>query len=104
MPQINITVNNKVYPLACATGEEERLTMLAEYVDSKAKELMDKLGNISESRLLLMSAILIADELQDALEGSGDGILGGYSSDDLAMILHEVASEVEGIADRIHGE
>ncbi|GHF20055.1 cell division protein ZapA [Kordiimonas sediminis] len=102
MAQIQVTVNGKTYPLACAAGEEERLRTLAEYVDNKMTDLSAKLGHVAETRLLLMAAILIADELQDALEGAGaDGILGGYSGEDLAMILHEVASEVEGIADRI---
>ena len=102
MAQIHVDINNKSYPLACADGDEDRLTQLAAYVDSKAKELSEKLGHVAESRLLLMVAILIADELQDALEGTGaQGVLGGYSQDDLAMIIHEVASEVEGIADKL---
>lgn len=102
MAQITVSVNGKTYPLACADGDEERLSKLAAYVDSKARDISGKLGHVNEARLLLMAAVLIADELQDALEGGGNvGTLGGFSEDDLAAVLNEVASEVEGIAERL---
>ncbi|MFC3052696.1 cell division protein ZapA [Kordiimonas pumila] len=102
MAQITVSINGKTYPLACADGDEERLHKLASYVDSKAKSLSSKLGHINESRLMLMSAVLIADELHDALENKGSrGIIGSVSEDELAKIINEVASEVEGIAEKL---
>ncbi|UTW54990.1 cell division protein ZapA [Kordiimonas sp. SCSIO 12610] len=102
MAQISINVNGKSHLLACADGEEEQLKQLAEYVNSKTVELTEKLGHVSESKLLLMASLLIADELNEALEGKGQqGIIGGISEDDLAGILTEVAVEVEGIADQL---
>lgn len=102
MAQISVTIGDKTYPLACANGEEERLYKLAAYVDSKAKSLGDKLGHVNEGRLMLMSAILIADELHEAMEGKGvQGIIGSVSEDELAGIINEVASEVEGIAEKL---
>ena len=108
MAQINVDVNGKLYPLACADGEESRLQDLAAYIDAKARDLTARLGHVSEARLLLMTALMIADELQDALEsGGGSGMAGlahfagTYSADDFAAVLHEVAAEVEGIAERL---
>ncbi|TNE62472.1 MAG: cell division protein ZapA [Alphaproteobacteria bacterium] len=102
MAQINVSVNGKNYPLACAAGEEERLRKLAAYVDAKASDLSGKLGHVAESRLLLMAAVLIADELHDALESKGGtGLIGALSEEDLASVLNEVAVEVEAIADRL---
>lgn len=102
MAQINVTVAGKTYPLACADGDEERLGKLAAYVDGKTKDLTSKLGHVNETRLILMAAVLIADELHDTLEGQGhDGLIGSLSEDDLAAVLNEVASEVETIADRL---
>ena len=102
MAQISVTINGKLYPLACADGEEDRLHKLAAYVDSKTRDIAGKLGHVNEARLILMSALLIADELHDALEGNGaEGILGAFTEDDLAGILNEVASEVEGIAEKL---
>ncbi|WCL53942.1 MULTISPECIES: cell division protein ZapA [Kordiimonadales] len=102
MAQINVNINGKLYPLACADGEESRLHDLASYVDSKARDLTVRLGHVSEARLLLMVSLMIADELQDALESGGTpGIVGTFSADDFASVLNEVAAEVEGIAERL---
>jgi len=102
MAQISVSINEKTYPLACADGDEERLHKLAAYVDSKARSISDKLGHVSEARLMLMSAVLIADELHESLEGKDSkGIIGSVSEDDLARIISEVASEVEGIAEKL---
>ncbi|MBL4639820.1 MAG: cell division protein ZapA [Kordiimonadaceae bacterium] len=102
MAQISVHINGKIYPLACADGEEERLRKLASYIDSKTKDIAGKLGNVNETRLILMAAVLIADELQDALEGQGNqGLLGALSEDDMAGVLNEVAIEVEAIAEKL---
>lgn len=102
MAQIQVTVAGKSYPLACAEGDEDRLHKLAAYVDNKAKDLTEKLGHINETRLILMAAVLIADELHDTMEGKGQqGLLSGLSEDDMASVLNEVAAEVEGIAEQL---
>ena len=102
MAQISVNVNGKPYPLACAEGDEDRIRKLAAYVDTKARDLAGKLGHINESRLLLMSAVLIADELHEALENGGSGgLMSAISESDLAKILNEVSSEVEGIAEKL---
>ncbi|WP_262693994.1 cell division protein ZapA [Kordiimonas aquimaris] len=102
MAQINVTVAGKSYPLACADGDEDRLHSLAAYIDSKTADLTEKLGHVNETRLILMAAVLIADELHDTLEGKGhEGLIGALSEDDLASMLNEVASEVETIADQL---
>ncbi|WP_417464674.1 cell division protein ZapA [Kordiimonas sp.] len=102
MAQISVSVNGKNYPLACAEGEQEQLQKLAAYVDAKCKDLTSKLGHINENRILLMAAVLIADELHDALDGKGGpALMGALSEEDMASVLNEVASEVEGITDRL---
>jgi len=102
MTQITVTVNEKHYPLACAEGDEERLTKLAAYVDSKTKALAKQLGHVSETRLMLMAALLVADELHDSLDGkNSEAMLSGLTEDDMAAVLNEVAFEVESIAEKL---
>lgn len=102
MAQINVKVAGKAYSLACAEGEEDRLHKLAAYIDNKASDLTSKLGHVAESRLILMAAVLIADELHDSLEGKGhDGLMAGISEDDVASMLNDAATEVEAIADQL---
>lgn len=102
MAQINVNVAGKSYSLACAEGEEDRLHKLAAYIDSKATDLTGKLGHVAESRLILMAAVLIADELHESMEGKGQGgLLTGLSEDDVAVMLNDTATEVEAIAEQL---
>ena len=65
MANINIKFNNKDYLLSCEDGQEENLKELANYLDSKYNELKKSLGNIGESKLLLITAIKMVDEYFD---------------------------------------
>ena len=65
MANINIKFNNKDYLLSCEDGQEENLKELADYLDSKYSELKKNLGNIGESKLLLITAIKMVDEYFD---------------------------------------
>ena len=65
MANINIKFNNKDYLLSCEDGQEESLKELANHLDSKYNELKKNLGNIGESKLLLITAIKMVDEYFD---------------------------------------
>ena len=65
MANINIKFNNKDYLLSCEDGQEENLKELADYLDTKYKELKKNLGNIGESKILLITAIKMVDEYFD---------------------------------------
>ena len=62
MANVNINFNGKDYLLSCDNGQEEHLIELAEYLNKKFKELKSELGNIGESKLLLISSIKTIDE------------------------------------------
>lgn len=99
MAQITVKVGGRSYVLACASGEEERLSEMAAYVDSKLAFLSQKLGNVTEARGLLMAAIMITDELQDVRAGNGDaGPMMGLSEETVATIINEVAADIETIS------
>ena len=62
MANINVKFNNKDYLLSCDDGQEESLKKLTLFLDKKYSELKDKLGNIGENKLLLITSIQIIDE------------------------------------------
>ncbi|MFL2889535.1 MAG: cell division protein ZapA [Pelagibacteraceae bacterium] len=62
MANVNIKFNNKDYLLSCDDGQEESLKKLTLFLDKKYKELKDKLGNIGENKLLLITTIQIIDD------------------------------------------
>ena len=65
MANVNIKFNNKDYLLSCDDGQEESLKKLTKYLDKKYTELKDKLGNIGENKLLLITTIKLIDEYFD---------------------------------------
>jgi len=65
MANINIKFNNKDYLLSCDDGQEESLKSLTKFLDKKYGELKDKLGNIGENKLLLITTIQLIDEYFD---------------------------------------
>lgn len=75
MGQVSVTLNGRTYRLACGDGEEARLAEIATYVKSKLDQLAIEFGQAGDDRLLLMTALLVTDELYDlksACEGAGE--------------------------------
>lgn len=68
MANVNIKFNNKDYLLSCDDGQEESLKKLTSFLDKKYKELKEKLGNIGENKLLLITTIQLIDEYFDLKE------------------------------------
>ncbi len=65
MANVNVKFNNKDYLLSCDDGQEESLKKLTIFLDKKYTELRDKLGNIGENKLLLITTIQLIDEYFD---------------------------------------
>ena len=65
MANVNVKFNNKDYLLSCDDGQEDSLKKLTKFLDKKYSELKDKLGNIGENKLLLITTIQLIDEYFD---------------------------------------
>jgi cell division protein ZapA len=63
MSQINVTINGRQFRMACEDGQEEHLTTLARELDGRIEGLRAKFGEIGDTRLTVMAALTIADEL-----------------------------------------
>ncbi|MDC1092592.1 cell division protein ZapA [Pelagibacteraceae bacterium] len=72
MANVNVKFNNKDYLLSCDNGQEESLKNLTKFLDKKYSELKDKLGNIGENKLLLITTIQLIDEYFDLRRKVGD--------------------------------
>ena len=90
MPLVNVMVNNRAYTIACDDGEEEHLKQLACVVDAKAREVLGSVGQVGDARMLLMAALLIADEHNE--------LAGKAGSEDEKQSLHLRAEQAEGAA------
>ena len=64
--QVTVPVNGRSFAITCDDGQEPRIRRLAQYVDAKVAEFVSSIGQVGEARLLLLAALVIADELSDA--------------------------------------
>jgi cell division protein ZapA len=66
MGQVNATICGRQYRLACEDGQEDHLERLAQDLDARIIELRKKFGEIGDTRLTVMAALMLADEMADA--------------------------------------
>ena len=65
MAQVTIEVNGRPYTVGCEDGQEGHLIELARHFDRQVRQVGQEVGQLGETRLFLMGALLLADELAD---------------------------------------
>jgi cell division protein ZapA len=104
MAQVDVSINGRVYTVACGDGEEAHLIELGRVVDERVSELSGAVGQIGDAKLLVMASLLIADEMSDMRRKLTD--LESADSPDpddevIAQGLESIAERIESIADRL---
>ena len=66
MAQVNVTINGRQFRMACEDGQEGHLIELARDLDVRISGLRGKFGEIGDTRLTVMAALTVADELAEA--------------------------------------
>src|SRR5262249_24724839 len=66
MSQVSVPINGRQFRMACEDGQEGHLMNLARELDDRINSLRTKFGEIGDTRLTVMAAITVADELSEA--------------------------------------
>lgn len=103
MGQVTVRVGGYSHPVSCEDGQERHLADLAAEVDKRVNSIKAMGGQFGEARLLLLAALLLADELHDlklAVEQAHGAAPAAPAADDpkLAERLARIAERIEGIA------
>ena len=103
MGMVDITFNGRRHQVQCGDGEEPRLRRLAAYIDSCASKLLQQHGQLPDAKVLLLTSLLVADELSDAYEEikrlkARAGELERRAEDEAAQALDRVAGRLEQLA------
>ena len=103
MAQVDVSVNGQSYRIACEDGQEDRLVDLAAMVDEKVLDLVNQIGQVGSNRLLVMAALIIADELVDLKNeaGSSQELVDNSNQQDTVLALQEITKRIENIADQV---
>ncbi len=65
MAQVTVRINGYAYTVGCQDGEELHLQQMAEQVERRIESIKAVAGQSGESRMLVMAALLMADDLYE---------------------------------------
>ena len=65
MAEVSIDVNGHAYLVGCEDGQEPRLVELGRAVDAQVRQVSHDVGALGETRLILMGALVMADEIAE---------------------------------------
>ena len=113
MAQVSVSIDGKVYRMACDEGQEDHLTDLAARFDRYVTHLKSSFGEIGDQRVTVMAGIMVMDELAElqkrtrgleaeigTLRKTRDDALAKADKADAGItgMLTELATRIEGIA------
>jgi len=111
MAQVSVEINDKKYAIACDDGQEAHLTRLGNYIDNRIKELVAAVGQVGDTRLLVMVSLLLADELSDAYsdldvaKNADDGVAAAMIAEEkLTLVIENLAGRVEAMSESLRAE
>jgi cell division protein ZapA len=116
MAHVSVTINGRQFRMACDDGQEEHLLRLAADINARIDQLKGSFGEIGDTRLTVMAAIMVADELVDVSRRlkSAEQELASLREaraldaeriqrqhERLADLIDQTAETVESLADRL---
>ncbi len=103
MGQVVVEIGGRNYALSCRDGDESHLEELAAGIATKADGLTRSLGTMSEARLLLMAALMVADELYDMRSGRAPLPAAAEADIETSLRLTALAVRAERLAESLGG-
>jgi len=117
MSQVNVTINGRQYRMACEDGQEGHLMKLAQSLVEGIDHLRGSFGEIGDTRLTVMAALTVADELaelgrrqrvleeevtalQDARVVAGDRAQATQAA--IVAALNAAAERIEGVTKQLN--
>lgn len=90
MPEETITIGGKSFEVACQEGEEHYLRSAAAMLDTEARALIEQIGRLPESRMLLMAGLMLADKTAGA--------------EDRVRVLEAELAEAQAVIDALRSQ
>ncbi len=110
MAQVTLKINGRAYVIACDDGQEQHLTQVAGDLDRRVRDLAAGVGQIGEARLLVMTSLLMVDELLEKnqqleevksqqIEAAAKEDRAGNQAEALALLDH-LASRLDTLVEK----
>lgn len=101
MADINIKINDRIYKIACENGQEDEVQELADQVKESVEGFVKNFGQIGEGRLMLMAALVMADDLKQAKRRLATMEAGKTTIGQLQQSEAEIAAGIEAMSNRL---
>ena len=95
MKSIKVSILGKQYPLKVETYEEENMVRICKFVNDRFQTYRNQLSKQSESTVMVLAALSIAEELFEARENNSDAFK------DEEAILEKVNLRLEKLIEKI---
>jgi len=107
MSNVKLSIGGRIFTVACAEGEENHVSALGAMIDGKITDAQD-VTTLSEPRLLLYAALLLADELHEARQSvaapaAPPAALAPALGSEAAQRFEAIAVKMENLASRLEG-
>ena len=104
MAEVNLHINGRNYPILCDDGQEERILRLATYIDERVREIAGSGAANSDNHLLVLTSLILTDELFELREGMNtvsEGV--SLSGDETAVIetLRSLTTRISMASERV---
>ena len=70
MTELEISIGGRIFLVACDNEEQEKVKEAAALINEEADSIQSQLGRLPEAKMLLLSALMVADRLVDVEAGS----------------------------------
>ena len=70
MTELEISIGGRIFLVACDNEEQDKVKEAAALINEEADSIQSQLGRLPEAKMLLLSALMIADRLVDVEAGS----------------------------------
>lgn len=105
MARVDISLNGRSYPIACEDGQEQRVRDIAEFVDERLGDIKQAFAQASDTHLLVMVSLMVADELFDLREeyeeAKETGRTGATSDHVLVDLISRLSTRLETLAQQV---
>ena len=94
---VKIEINGVVYPVSCMSGEQERLVKSSQEVNAVIASLSGISDNVSETRLLAMTSLILADKLSE-IENNKDRSTNDNQMNEFSNWLEKATERMNKVA------
>ena len=101
MAEVTLNIHGRNYGVACDDGQERRLVELGRYIDRKMKEISGAGAASNESHLMVLTALMLADEVFD-LKEQGPGDSGSHAHEAaITEAIGQLSERIDSVTGRI---